>query len=162
MCIRDRFSGFNSSIATTVWVGFDKPKSMGRGEAGGVAALPIWVDYMSTALEGVKENDLVLPEFIEEGFINRTTGKETTEDDPDATPEYFARAQQIINPIDGDDLNSNDLENGSSIDGETSDDLNNTLIENKDDSSEENLNDASYPLNNERIIETPEDTQGLF
>ena len=135
---------------------------MGRGEAGGVAALPIWVDYMSTALKGIKEDKLVLPEFIEEGFINRTTGKETTEDDPDATPEYFARVQQIISPVDTGGLNSNDLENGSPIDNNSSDNPDNALAENKDDSIDENFSDPTYPLNNERIIETPEDTQGLF
>ena len=34
------FSGFNSQVATTVWVGFDNPATMGRGEAGSRAALP--------------------------------------------------------------------------------------------------------------------------
>ncbi len=36
-------------------MGFDQPKSMGQGETGGGAALPIWVDYMRTALAGQPE-----------------------------------------------------------------------------------------------------------
>jgi penicillin-binding protein 1A len=36
-------------------MGFDQPKSMGQGETGGGAALPIWVDYMRAALAGQPE-----------------------------------------------------------------------------------------------------------
>ncbi|WP_140909197.1 penicillin-binding protein 1A [Cognatiluteimonas lumbrici] len=46
------FSGFADDIVTTVWVGRDDFKSLGRGEYGGRAALPIWIDYMRVALEG--------------------------------------------------------------------------------------------------------------
>ena len=45
------FSGFNHSIATTVWVGFDNPQPMGERETGGRAALPIWINYMREALQ---------------------------------------------------------------------------------------------------------------
>ncbi|HEU4813625.1 MAG TPA: penicillin-binding protein 1A [Xanthomonadaceae bacterium] len=46
------FSGFGADVVTTVWVGRDDFKSLGRGEYGGRAALPIWIDYMRVALEG--------------------------------------------------------------------------------------------------------------
>ena len=46
------FSGFGGPYATTVWVGRDNYQSLGRGEYGGKAALPIWVDYMKGALKG--------------------------------------------------------------------------------------------------------------
>jgi penicillin-binding protein 1A len=45
------FSGFGADVVTTVWVGRDDFKSLGRGEYGGRAALPIWIDYMRVALE---------------------------------------------------------------------------------------------------------------
>ncbi|MGY0620485.1 penicillin-binding protein 1A [Lysobacter sp. A378] len=45
------FSGFGGKLATTVWVGRDNFQSLGRGEYGGRAALPIWIDYMRVALE---------------------------------------------------------------------------------------------------------------
>ena len=35
-----------------VWVGFDQPKGLGRGETGGRAALPIWLNFMKEALRG--------------------------------------------------------------------------------------------------------------
>ena len=46
------FSGFGGDIVTTVWVGRDDFTSLGYGEYGGRAALPIWIDYMRVALEG--------------------------------------------------------------------------------------------------------------
>jgi penicillin-binding protein 1A len=83
------FTGFNSQVATTVWVGFDEPATMGKGEAGSVAALPIWVNYMRVALNNVPEDTQELPEWIEEGLVNRETGARTDELDPDAVVEYF-------------------------------------------------------------------------
>ena len=82
------FTGFNSKVATTVWVGFDDPSTMGRGEAGSLTALPIWVEYMATGLEGIPEDSVELPAYIEEIQINRDTGKETDEFDPNAIPEF--------------------------------------------------------------------------
>ena len=49
------FSGFGADVVTTVWVGRDDFKSLGRGEYGGRAALPIWIDYMRVVLEGRDE-----------------------------------------------------------------------------------------------------------
>src|SRR5690606_26266084 len=40
------FSGFGGDLVTTVWVGKDDFSSLGRGEYGGKAALPIWIGYM--------------------------------------------------------------------------------------------------------------------
>lgn len=47
------FNGYGGKIVTTTWVGFDTPQTLGHGEAGGRAALPMWIDYMKVALEGV-------------------------------------------------------------------------------------------------------------
>nr|WP_322996425.1 PBP1A family penicillin-binding protein [Castellaniella sp.] len=49
------FAGFNPEIVTIAWMGFDQPKSMGQGETGGGAALPIWANYMKVALAGKPE-----------------------------------------------------------------------------------------------------------
>ena len=45
------FSGLGGPYVTTVWVGRDDFKSLGYREYGGKAALPIWIDYMRTALK---------------------------------------------------------------------------------------------------------------
>lgn len=46
------FAGIHPRMVTTVWVGFDQPIGMGKKEFGGVAALPIWMDYTSKMLKG--------------------------------------------------------------------------------------------------------------
>ncbi|RTE67241.1 penicillin-binding protein 1A [Amphritea opalescens] len=53
------FSGFNKDVVASAWVGFDQPTTLGRSEFGGTAALPIWINFMETALEGVP--DLPIP-----------------------------------------------------------------------------------------------------
>ncbi len=45
------FIGFDPDITIGVWVGFDEKKSLGRGETGTTAALPIWLDVMKARLE---------------------------------------------------------------------------------------------------------------
>jgi penicillin-binding protein 1A len=40
------FIGFTPSITCGVWVGYDQKKSLGKGEVGARAALPIWIDFM--------------------------------------------------------------------------------------------------------------------
>ena len=46
------FAGFNGKLVTVAWVGFDQPSTLGRREYGGIAALPIWSNFMSKALAG--------------------------------------------------------------------------------------------------------------
>ena len=44
------FVGFSPSIVAGVWVGRDDFSTLGPGETGARAALPIWMDFMATAL----------------------------------------------------------------------------------------------------------------
>lgn len=46
------FNGFSPRITTSVWVGYDDNRTMGRWAAGAREALPIWVHYMRTAMAG--------------------------------------------------------------------------------------------------------------
>jgi penicillin-binding protein 1A len=47
------FAGYQPTLAAVVWLGHDKPRSLGDHESGGRLALPIWIDYMAKALKGV-------------------------------------------------------------------------------------------------------------
>ena len=69
------FAGFNHDIATTVWVGFDQPSPLGRGEYGASTALPIWVDYMKVALAGQPAATMPRPNGIVNIRINPETGE---------------------------------------------------------------------------------------
>lgn len=66
------FSGFNQDIVTTVWVGYDTPKSL--GEYGAQAALPIWIDFMRAALQDTPETTLKRPTGIVSVRIDPQTG----------------------------------------------------------------------------------------
>ncbi|RLL48569.1 PBP1A family penicillin-binding protein [Acinetobacter cumulans] len=50
------FAGFNGKLVSIAWVGFDQPTTLGRREYGGVAALPIWTNFMENALKGTPES----------------------------------------------------------------------------------------------------------
>ncbi len=58
------FSGYGGHLVTTVWVGMDDYSTLGHGEFGARAALPIWIDYMRTALAYQPENPVVPPPGI--------------------------------------------------------------------------------------------------
>jgi len=83
------FSGYNSKITTTVWVGYDQPASLGRGESGARAALPIWIDYMRTALDGVAEELPTAPSSIVQRPVDKESGQVVAADTPNSMVEYF-------------------------------------------------------------------------
>jgi penicillin-binding protein 1A len=49
------FAGFTPKLVGIAWMGYDQPKSLGVGETGGGAALPIWLNFMQVALKGQPE-----------------------------------------------------------------------------------------------------------
>lgn len=67
------FSGFGGPYATTVWVGRDDFRTLGNGEYGGRAALPIWVEYMRTALKDTPLATNNPPEGMTQANINGAT-----------------------------------------------------------------------------------------
>ena len=58
------FVGFNPNVVTAVYIGFDKPRSMGRAGYGGTIAVPVWVEYMRFALKGVEIKGMKAPSGI--------------------------------------------------------------------------------------------------
>lgn len=67
------FCGFSPDKVTTVWVGFDKIAPLGEKETAAGAALPIWIDFMKTALKDKQQHGWKVPR----GLINVTLDKET-------------------------------------------------------------------------------------
>ena len=69
------FIGYNSQLITGVWVGFDNEQSLGRGETGGKAALPIWKNFMQDAEKFFENNEeFEVPEGIVFTNIDNNTG----------------------------------------------------------------------------------------
>jgi penicillin-binding protein 1A len=68
------FVGFSPEIATGVWVGFDQNRLLGKGETGGRAALPIWLDFMRPALADRPPRDFAAPPGVVFARIDAKTG----------------------------------------------------------------------------------------
>ncbi len=43
------FIGYTPELTTGVWLGYDRGKSLGRGETGGRAAAPVWKEFMQNS-----------------------------------------------------------------------------------------------------------------
>ncbi len=69
------YIGFTPQVSTGVWVGYDDEKPLGRLETGNSAALPIWVDYMMTAVADTPALDFPVPTGIVFANIDAETGK---------------------------------------------------------------------------------------
>jgi len=84
------FSGYNNAVVTSVWVGFDNHDPLGRRELGGFTALPVWIDYMAVALQGVEDQQPIMPPGLAQARIDPETGLLARLDNPDAIMEIFA------------------------------------------------------------------------
>jgi penicillin-binding protein 1A len=93
------FVGFDPNITVGVWVGYDEKKSLGRGETGAQAALPIWMDFMRVYIDKRADRKnppqfeapgniifVTLPTGITEAFINGTQPAGMTPDPPATQP----------------------------------------------------------------------------
>jgi penicillin-binding protein 1A len=93
------FIGFDPNITVGVWVGYDEKRSLGSGETGASAALPIWIEFMGTYID--KRGDRKAPpEFeapgnivlvtldsgVTEAFINGTQPQSAAPAEPALTP----------------------------------------------------------------------------
>src|SRR6266849_237865 len=58
------FIGFTPHLATGVWVGYDRPRSLGKDETGARVAVPIWTAFMKEALHGSPVEDFPIPEGV--------------------------------------------------------------------------------------------------
>ncbi|MCB9479910.1 MAG: transglycosylase domain-containing protein [Deltaproteobacteria bacterium] len=84
------FIGFSPDLLAGVWVGNDAgAKSLGHGETGSAAALPIWIDYMKAALADAPNRPFPVPPGVETVMIDPATGLRAYEGQPDAVSEYF-------------------------------------------------------------------------
>ena len=67
--------GYTTQVATGVWIGFDSEHSLGRGESGAKAALPIWKQFMKDIHKGKQVENFKTPEGIVFTRIDNETGQ---------------------------------------------------------------------------------------
>jgi penicillin-binding protein 1A len=63
------FAGFQPTMTAISWIGYDTPRNLGDRETGGGLSLPIWINYMETAIKGVPVTDLCRPRR-RQGIVN--------------------------------------------------------------------------------------------
>ncbi len=69
------FMGFSPNLVVGVWVGFDEPRTLGNGEAGGSVAAPIFTEFMTAALEGEPALPFRIPPGVRLVEIDADTGE---------------------------------------------------------------------------------------
>lgn len=69
------FVGYNPQVVASAWIGSDGLDPLGRGEAGGVAALPMWISFMADVVTGTPEEEFTPPEGITTVRVDRKTGE---------------------------------------------------------------------------------------
>ena len=82
------FSGYSPHLVATAWVGFDDNSMIGRNEYGGSAALPIWINFMQSALAGKPQIIRPQPNEIVMVKIDPKTGTRVAPNQPGVF-EYF-------------------------------------------------------------------------
>src|SRR5512132_3947220 len=58
------FVGYTPRLATGVWVGYDRPRSLGKDETGSRVAVPIWVSFMGKVLADSPREDFPVPDKV--------------------------------------------------------------------------------------------------
>jgi penicillin-binding protein 1A len=85
------FIGFNPTLVTGVWTGFDDNKTLGYGETGARAALPTWREYMKEGIKRYGERDFNVPSGIINVLIEKETGSLATSRGKTAMMEAFVQ-----------------------------------------------------------------------
>ena len=110
------FNGYNPERVATVWVGFPNHEALGSREYGSTTPLPIWIDYMNTALRGVEESYPNQPEGVVTMKINPQTGELASVRDSDAIFEFFLAEHSPRQPQNIDRLPDPDEEEIKAVD----------------------------------------------
>jgi len=83
------FIGFTPNLAVGLYMGYDKPETLGKGSTGGGLAAPIFKEFMGQALKDTPIVDFQVPEGMKLIAINRKTGMHANEGEPNVIVEAF-------------------------------------------------------------------------
>ncbi|MBF0361825.1 MAG: PBP1A family penicillin-binding protein [Oligoflexia bacterium] len=88
------FVGFSSNVVSGVWTGFDNNKTIGYGETGAKAALPVWKDFMKKVIQKYGDQDFQVPPGVVYSWINKETGNASQSDSANAYSESFVEGSE--------------------------------------------------------------------
>ena len=83
------FVGYTPDLVAGLYIGFDSPAPLGRGATGGSLSAPIFNDFMQAATEGTPPSKFLVPEGMQMIAVNRKTGMQAYEGEPDTIMEAF-------------------------------------------------------------------------
>ena len=83
------FVGYTPNLVAGLYIGFDDPKPLGRGATGGSLAAPLFNEFMQAALKDQKPEKFILPEGMKLIAVNRKTGMQAVDGEPDTIMEAF-------------------------------------------------------------------------
>jgi penicillin-binding protein 1A len=66
--------GSSPNLSVGVWVGMDDHTSLGNKETGARAALPIWIEFMKTALGELPDDPFAIPRGVVYAKVDPGTG----------------------------------------------------------------------------------------
>ena len=101
------FIGFSSNLVIGVYIGFDNPRSLGKFETGSKAALPIFKNFVETALFKDDFKEFSVPKNIYLTSLNYDTGRKSS----------LGEKNTIIEALKSKDINNIDNNNLISISG---------------------------------------------
>jgi penicillin-binding protein 1A len=73
------FIGFTPNLVVGLYIGFDQPRTLGKGATGGGLAAPIFKEFMAEALKDTPPTEFQVPEGMTLIAINRKTGMRSNE-----------------------------------------------------------------------------------
>lgn len=88
------FVGYIPGLVAGVWVGNDNQKTLGHGESGSRAALPIWVRFMGEATGGYSPDDFTVPNDIDVVTVDAATGLLPTGKSKEVIAECFKKGSE--------------------------------------------------------------------
>jgi penicillin-binding protein 1A len=88
------FVGFSPTVAAGVWVGSDQSATLGKGETGGRAALPIWTAFMEAGLADSPLQTFDLPDQTVFVSIDPQSGKRVSDDSEGGVAALFLKGTE--------------------------------------------------------------------
>lgn len=96
------FVGFSQQVAAGVWVGFDNNTTLGYGETGSAAALPIWKSIMEKVSKKYPPTDFLVPRGVSVYPVNVKTGRLASVNTSDVIQDFFVTGTQPGGALDKD------------------------------------------------------------
>lgn len=83
------FIGFTPNLVVGLYLGFDQPRTLGKGSTGGGLSAPIFKEFMAEALKDTPPTEFQVPEGMTLIAINRKNGMRAHEGEPGTILEAF-------------------------------------------------------------------------